>query len=253
MRGIPNLRQEFSLGLFRENCVQMWLSRTFILQVGRVEESRRKEEGTVFLAELRNSRGEHVLLDTIARIPSKMAHVLSTNAERSSFSLCPVLTAAAMRLVVSVHVPPSMAPKKFDRTSNILTVARASIQPLARQHVLLARVDNFTVHVCRTVLFTSSLFLLPRNSASVVPKANDRDAGRGSIPTQCAPHVSATPSTRITTSERSTVKCVKGDNEEREGLGATFPQAVLEFALVRYACGDQDHVLDAGNADGRPC
>ena len=47
--------------------------------------------------------------------------------------------------------------------------------------------------------------------------------------------------------------CQKGDNEERERLGATFPQAVLEFALVRCARGDQDHELDAGNADGRPC
>ena len=79
---LHNLGQEFSLGLFRENCVQMWLSRTFILQVGGVGESRRKEEGTVFLAELRNSRGEDVLLETIARIPSKMSHVLSTNAAK---------------------------------------------------------------------------------------------------------------------------------------------------------------------------
>ena len=148
-----------------------------------------------------------------------------------------------------------MASKKFDCTSHIVTVSRASIPPLARQHVLFARVENFTVHGQRlpncAVHFV--LVLLPCNSARVVRKANDRDAGRGSFATQCAPHVPATPSTRITISERSTVKCVKGDDEEREGLGATFPQAVLEFALVRCACGDQDHVLDAVNADGRPC
>ena len=231
-----------------------------------MEKSRRKEEGTVFLAELRNSRGEDVLLDTIARIPSKMSHVLSTNAERSSFSLCPVLTAAAMRLVVSVHVPPSMSTWRPRSLTAPVTSSPSLVPPFRHLPASMYSLLGWTISLCtasdcRTVQFTSSLFLLPRNSARIVRKANDRVAGRGSFATQCTPHVSATPSTRITISERSTVnfllnhrqKDVKVDDEERERSGATFPQAVLEFVLVRCACGDQDHELDAGNADGRPC
>ena len=42
------------------------MSRTFILQV---------EGTTVFLAEVRNSRGEYLLSDTITRVPSKVSHI----------------------------------------------------------------------------------------------------------------------------------------------------------------------------------
>ena len=140
--------------------------------------------------------------------------------ERSSFRLCPVLTAAVVRLVVSARVPPSMSTWRPRSSTAPVTSSPSLVPPFrhlpASMYSLLGwTISLCTASVCRTVLFTSSLFLLPRNSARVVRKANDRDAGRGSFATQCAPHVSATPSTRITISERSTVNFLLNVSKRR--------------------------------------
>ena len=67
-----------------------------------------------------------------------------------------------VRSRAAVHV--NVASKKFDYTSHIVTVSRASIPSLARQHVLFARVDNFTVHGHRLQNCAIHFILVPSSS-----------------------------------------------------------------------------------------